>query len=501
MINIIRKFNILKREFIQCLKRKSSSSGFVLLFAVTISAIILSITLGLTNIAFNEIKFSTSVKDSNNAFYAADTGYECALFNDKSATSAFDPTNPTSPLSITCNKSSSITVNKDIMSPIWNFNMNGLGIGGQSCAQVTVDKHTSLFSITSKGYNISDCSLISAGRVERELKINYSGSSSFTCSNLPAHATFCEYDLDNDILTPPSLVPSCTLPTLPNVCEAMCDSGYTISGSGEDCVETAPPIPLITASGGTITYADSSGATSPVQVSGGYKIHTFTSATPVKKFIVNSGSGTVDVLVVGGGGGGAGDGASWEHCMGSGGAGGYRYQTNFPIDPQEYQVKVGTGGSAGPAGNPAGNTVGNGGDSAFSTITSTGGGAGKQTEAGKSGGSGGGAGAWGGSRTGGAASAGQGNAGGSSKQCASSGCGSHSGGGGGSASVGGSENGIGGNGTVNSISGSSITYAAGGSHGGGNAVANTGNGGGGGLQSSAGGSGGSGIVIIRYLTP
>ncbi|MFH1201090.1 MAG: hypothetical protein V1484_02050 [bacterium] len=125
------------------------NKGFVILFAVTLSAILLSIALGVANIAFREIKFSTSAKDTNNAFFAADTGIECAFINDKSSSIVFIDPNP-SP-SIMCN-GNSITATENPTS-FWSFIVSGLGNTGTGCAKVTVDKTTALTTITSKGYN------------------------------------------------------------------------------------------------------------------------------------------------------------------------------------------------------------------------------------------------------------------------------------------------------------------------------------------------------------
>src|ERR1035437_8041543 len=103
--------------------------GFVILFAVTLAALLLSIALGVANIALKEIKFGTSARDTNDAFFAADSGIEQALFNDK--TVGFYPDGNVSP-------------------PLIVF---GLGSLGQSCANVIVDKRASpTVTITSKGY-------------------------------------------------------------------------------------------------------------------------------------------------------------------------------------------------------------------------------------------------------------------------------------------------------------------------------------------------------------
>jgi len=145
--------------------------GFVILFAVTISAVLLSIALGVANITLREIKFGTSTKDTNEAFFAADSGAECALFYDISSESVFiDPDSP----SILCNNST-ITANENQTS-FWSFTISGLGSGGQSCAKVTVDKTVlTKTTLISKGYNVGSplCNSTSSKLVEREIELNY----------------------------------------------------------------------------------------------------------------------------------------------------------------------------------------------------------------------------------------------------------------------------------------------------------------------------------------
>lgn len=271
---------------------------------------------------------------------------------------------------------------------------------------------------------------------------------------------------------------------------------------------------------GVADSPDASGSGGTVTTSGGYTIHTFTTSGT---FIVSGGTLSVDYLVVAGGGGGGGtDG-------GGGGAGGMKTGTGFLVAPGSYSITVGAGGTGGTG--TAGKGT-NGGDSIFSTITSTGGGGGGvyNNQTGLNGGSGGGGGAnGGGSTAGGTGTAGQGNNGGSGKgptNYAGAGGGGAGAVGGDAAATGSAGGGNGGAGSASSISGSSVTYAggggggtylgtagAGGSGGGGAGTnvnrgtgtagtVNTGGGGGGGGDTvGTGGAGGSGIVIIRYLTP
>ncbi|HEV7424440.1 MAG TPA: hypothetical protein VGO21_04595, partial [Candidatus Paceibacterota bacterium] len=95
------------KKIIKIIKNKGSApyeakgfrSGFVILFAVTLASIILAVTLGAINVALKEIKFSTNAKDTNNAFFAADVGVECAEYYDKSTINAFPVAGPATSIS------------------------------------------------------------------------------------------------------------------------------------------------------------------------------------------------------------------------------------------------------------------------------------------------------------------------------------------------------------------------------------------------------------------
>lgn len=156
-------------------KRKSSSAGFVILFALTLSSILLAIALGIANIAFQEINFGTGAKDANNAFFAADTGAECALFNDKSGGHSFvDPlVDPLSTGSVQCLGD---TIGLDGSYPSWSFVVPRLGSAGQSCAIIIINKISlpNSTTIISKGYSgDSTCTSTNPNRTERELELNY----------------------------------------------------------------------------------------------------------------------------------------------------------------------------------------------------------------------------------------------------------------------------------------------------------------------------------------
>ena len=207
---------------------------------------------------------------------------------------------------------------------------------------------------------------------------------------------------------------------------------------------------------------------------------------------------TFEYLIVAGGGGGATD----IDVGGGGGAGGLLSGSTTLAYGQTYSIQVGGGGSGGTGPDSTGVGGGSngtqGGNSTALGFTAIGGGFGAtRNNNGGAGGSGGGAGdrVVGGTSTGGLGTAGQGFNGGNSP-VVNSNSGWDQGGGGG---AGGAANTFTpGPGLASSITGTSVTYAAGGRGSGYDFIptlgaVNTGNGGGGCRA------GGSGIVVIRYL--
>jgi len=309
--------------------------------------------------------------------------------------------------------------------------------------------------------------------------------------------------------------------------------GTSAASSASNSI-TLPSALYVTATGGTIA------------TSGDYKIHTFTGDG---SFVVScagnpTGSTSVDYLVIAGGGGGG-------ACRGGGGgAGGYREShstpvsgcysasplatpTALPVSATTYPVTVGGGGTGStlPVGCGTSGNATRGSNSVFSTITSTGGGAGSYQVAHPEGpgGSGGGGGI--------SSPAGTGNTPPTSPAQGTNGAAGGaggSGGGGGGATVAGtvggpgapSNGGAGGAGATTSINATPTARAGGGGGGsyfstggsggtggggpggsgcsgsGTTGTTNTGGGGGGGAAgggpTAVGGAGGKGVVIIRY---
>ena len=174
MKKIKRKINILFK--------KNNKSGVALLFAILISTIILSIALGIISISIKGVQFNTSDKGTIDAFFAADTGIECALYNDKaSGTTPFSESDG-SAVNADCLLNGSHVIDTSVLNT-WSFTVPSLGMNGDSCAKITVTKvfdpdHPLVVDstkIVSKGYSTGDsnCNLIGISRIERVLEVNY----------------------------------------------------------------------------------------------------------------------------------------------------------------------------------------------------------------------------------------------------------------------------------------------------------------------------------------
>ncbi len=150
------------------------SSGFVALFTVLIASMIMLMIIGMTSISYKETLLTRSSTDSEFAFFASDTGVECALYYDRKV-GAFPETLGIEPASsINCrNITASIEETGDL-----NYRFL-LDSGADWCADVRVDKNffesgTYYTKIESFGYN-TNCESrgTSPSVVERALRVKY----------------------------------------------------------------------------------------------------------------------------------------------------------------------------------------------------------------------------------------------------------------------------------------------------------------------------------------
>lgn len=184
-----KKFSIFNFQFSN---RARAQRGFTLLLAALVGSVVLALGSAVFSIAMKQVTLSSIGKNSQFAFYAADTAAECALFWDFRsdipthkyffATSSGPDLNPLT--SITCDQQAApVTVEPGAM-PIaatTTFRYDITGSGGKLyCAKVSVAKVRNSGSsgintvIYSNGYS-SPCASITTARdtLERAVKLRY----------------------------------------------------------------------------------------------------------------------------------------------------------------------------------------------------------------------------------------------------------------------------------------------------------------------------------------
>lgn len=152
--------------------------GFTLLVAVLITSVFLIVSFVVINVAVKQLLLANSAEQSQHAFYAADSGTECAVYWDlASTTSKFDPSTPGT---ISCNGQ---TIGPSNPQTVETIPTQPAVIGGnqnsifqlnfiKGCAIVRVTKAPSgVTTIDSRGYNT--CSSTALRRFERGVTLTY----------------------------------------------------------------------------------------------------------------------------------------------------------------------------------------------------------------------------------------------------------------------------------------------------------------------------------------
>lgn len=169
--------------------KKNRQKGIALFIAVIAVSALLLISLAVSDIAYKEQVLSYAGRDSKIAFYAADTGLECALFHDLKVPDFFPvPGSVGEPSPLVCQGQVTAdpvrTDNNEEESVTTRFWFSLIGLSGGSeraCAIVEVKKMTAAqgidTTVTARGYN-STCD--SSGELdpnirnlERALEVTY----------------------------------------------------------------------------------------------------------------------------------------------------------------------------------------------------------------------------------------------------------------------------------------------------------------------------------------
>lgn len=155
------------------MKNLHTQRGFTLFIALVITATLLLIATGIIALAVRESFLTTASQDSQYAFYAADTGIECAIYWDVKNTSGFSAFATSTSSTINCNYDSNNPANQNIVvggSPESDFTISFLP--QPYCAMVKVFKPSDgSTKIESFGYNT--CDTTNPRRVERAVQVSY----------------------------------------------------------------------------------------------------------------------------------------------------------------------------------------------------------------------------------------------------------------------------------------------------------------------------------------
>ncbi len=153
--------------------KRLSECGFAIIFAVLIGSIFLFLGIFIAHVSFKEIILSSAGKQSETAFFAADTGTECALYWDFRVGGTFPKSSSESVRSpITCN-GTSVPVALEASTATAATSTFTLNFSPKGCVLVKVGKTVSGSTvIESRGRN--ECtSGVNPSRVERALRVRY----------------------------------------------------------------------------------------------------------------------------------------------------------------------------------------------------------------------------------------------------------------------------------------------------------------------------------------
>lgn len=180
---------------------KTTQKGFTLFVSLIVTSILLAVGFSIGNIILKQLSLSSSGRESQIAFFAADSGAECALYWDRKDSNGLSSLD--SVFATTSNAQHVTDVVKcgagfDNLGTISNVAFfNGLDnltatttfyvnfnsrtdANYRACAKVTVAKNGPFTVIESRGYNSSmkgdtlgTCDVSAPRTVERGLRLNY----------------------------------------------------------------------------------------------------------------------------------------------------------------------------------------------------------------------------------------------------------------------------------------------------------------------------------------
>lgn len=145
--------------------------GYALLFTIIIIGIISAVTAGISSSSYKQMVLSSLAKDSQVAFYQADTASDCAFYADLVQAESFPDFFKNEPKWICGEADLDI---KPLNDGFGSYLLDPpLAISGSNspCFRISVTKDALGTEIIARGYNI--CNKSNPRTVEREIEINY----------------------------------------------------------------------------------------------------------------------------------------------------------------------------------------------------------------------------------------------------------------------------------------------------------------------------------------
>lgn len=144
----------------------NKQKGFTLFISMVVTGTLLIVASGIINLAVKQAFISSSARESQHAFYAADSGMECAIYWDVKNASGYSAFSTSTSSQINCNNQ--VMTVGGVVSSSFSFNFDP----DPYCTIVTVTKNANGSTlIESKGYNT--CSGSTSRRVERAVRVTY----------------------------------------------------------------------------------------------------------------------------------------------------------------------------------------------------------------------------------------------------------------------------------------------------------------------------------------
>ncbi|KND50367.1 MAG: hypothetical protein AB202_01785 [Parcubacteria bacterium C7867-007] len=149
-----------------------SPRGFTLLIAIILSTVVLTVGLSLLDVAYKQVILASTAKQSQAAFYNADSALECALYYDQKF-NAFAAGSGFPAASVTCSSTPVTNYTTDVSDPTKRITIFTLPCAeGGVYATTTIYKYPSgATALYANGFNT--CNVNDPARIERGLKATY----------------------------------------------------------------------------------------------------------------------------------------------------------------------------------------------------------------------------------------------------------------------------------------------------------------------------------------